>query len=327
MSKLTSENITSEILISYVDGELSAKEKVVVEELIRNHPDIQDRVNQHRELSIGLGSLFNEALEETPDYIATKIHALADKKELQENIPNPLSNVVSFVRRQFIPSWDNFSGLTKVAAGVVLGIIATPYLFNQQPDIVTVVSSNISELKSFPIDNQMTQLKENQEVDSIVIQEQSKTVSSKILNNICIDKNGFGISTHYEGKTTSKNDCDPPQSPPTIIEGVPFKMSVVAPVSGKMTITKFLGTQANAIVSDIDVLFGKTYTTPQDIFIKATNQDKLIYEISFSGSGIKYSRTLNFKVSINKSEIVKDPGIPQGAKITCKKVGSILSCE
>ena len=251
---------------------------------------------------------------------------MADKNELQTNNTHPMSNVVSFVRKQFMPSWDNLSGLTKVAAGVILGIVATPYLFNQQSDIVTTISSNVSELKPLS-NNKMTELAENIKLDSVVTKQNSRSLPYTIINNICIDRNGFGLSTQYEGKVINKENCDLLQSRPTIIDGVPFRVSVVPPITGKMTITKFLGAKAKTIVADIHVAFGKAYTAPQDVFTKVANQDGLIYEISFSQSEIKYSRIIKFDTKVNNTKNILDATTPSGESINCKKVGTKIFCD
>ena len=131
MTKFTLKNITDETLISYVDGELSSKEMEEVSALISQSASLKLRVDNHQDLSTQLKTFFSEGMDDTPDYIATKIHNLVDTYEESKDNSSLFSNVITYVGNKITPSWDNFNGLTKVAAGVAVGVIASPYLFDK----------------------------------------------------------------------------------------------------------------------------------------------------------------------------------------------------
>lgn len=59
-----SESITRQDLTAYVDGELDAVRKTLVEEYLREHPDEAERLSQHQQYHEGLHTLFDPVLRE-----------------------------------------------------------------------------------------------------------------------------------------------------------------------------------------------------------------------------------------------------------------------
>ena len=118
----------------------------------------------------------------------------------------------------------------------------------------------------------------------------------ELKGDTCVDITGFGISTNYSGKIVEKNICEFSDMSPSIIEGVPFSISIVSPFSGKMSVVELLNSETNIIISDLDVIAEKSYTIPKSGMLELTDQEQLTLEILFSGSGIKYSRIINFDV-------------------------------
>ena len=301
-------DVTEEIIVSYVDGELLESEEFELKSLLLEYPDLNLRVEIQKKVSLDLKSIFTGSLEATPNHIIKKIDKLVDDREIK-NIAEPNDEkVISFADYKSKNSWVNMSSISKIAAGLVLGILTTS-IFDLPFDLSSTSSINEKTEKPFTAVNQESEnLIEVSEtalraMQQVKIKTRGKEIekyvgSTKSLADISVcnlvKSDGFLVSTEYRS-----NGLLPCKEGPVLIKGVPFKLSFTAPITGQLDVYEVInGTKSN-VLKDLSVQYGEKIELPE---VTVSTRKDYNLEFFFRGLKAQYKILIEYDVIDNVGE-------------------------
>ena len=262
--RLDKENITEEILISFVDGELNRHMNDQVAEIVSKDPELQKYVEKQKMLSSDLKKLFDvkedfklfnwQPSDKTPDHIEQKIDELALKLDENNNHQNSNKNknVISFnfIKKTKERMNVSFNSLIQIAAAFAIGLYISPNLL-------------------------------------------PKTGSDQFVMRGGNDGSAIESSNHFSLTISQLGKVI--QAEVGILSKTPFTISIVSPITGTVDLQQIEGNQTNKILVD-----KKNILKGQNIVLVEGTVDPfqpiLKFKVTLSNSKIQISTDFKIKV-------------------------------